>query len=161
MGFVSTTKIGSGIDSYSAINPILARAIQSEIEYGYQRFIELVSEGRKLSLEEVDSIAQGRVWVGETALKIGLVDNLGNLADAIKRAAELAGIEDFKTFYPSKPTNFADKVISQLVSTFSSSFLTGIESKPLFNKSLKFSNQFEELNDPKGIYAKCLDCLLY
>ena len=133
---VSTTKTGGGIDPYRSINPILARAIQSEIEYGYQRFIELVAEGRNITPEEVDSIAQGRVWVGETALKIGLVDNLGNLEDAIKRAAELAEIEDFKTFYPSKPMEWTDKIISQLLSVINSSLLTRIENKPLIHIEL-------------------------
>ena len=55
---VSTTKIGTGQDLTQAINPILARAIQSNIEYHYQKFISLVSESRSMTLEEVDEIAQ-------------------------------------------------------------------------------------------------------
>lgn len=158
---VSTTSIGGYLDPTRAVNPILARAIQSEIEYGYQRFIQLVSEGRGMTLEEVDSIAQGRVWAGKTAFDLGLVDNLGNLKDAIERAAELAEIEDYTTYYPSKPLDWKDQIIKQLFSSVSTLFSSNITSKPMIKRSLEFANQFEGFNDPRGIYAKCLDCLLY
>ena len=158
---VATTKIGGGIDPYRPINPILARAIQSEIEYGYKRFIELVAEGRNMTPEEVDSIAQGRVWAGETALQIGLIDNIGNLDEAIERAAELAELKDYKTVYPSLSTGWKDQLINQFFSKITSIFKDRIESKPLVKKSLEFALQLDDLNDPRGIYLKCLDCLLY
>lgn len=67
----------------------------------YQRFITLVSEGRNLTVEHVDSIAQGHVWTGKRALELGLVDEIGNLQDAIDIAAEKAGIEEYNvTEYP-------------------------------------------------------------
>ena len=157
---VSTTKIGGGIDPYRSINPILARAIQSEIEYGYQRFIELVAEGRNMTPEEVDSIAQGRVWAGEKALQIGLIDNIGNLDAAIERAAELSELKDYKTIYPSQSTDWKDQLINQFFSKITSIFTNQIESKPLIKKSLEFANQLDDLNDPRGIYLKCLDCFL-
>ena len=157
---VSTTKIGGGIDPYRSINPILARAIQSEIEYGYQRFIELVAEGRNMTPEEVDSIAQGRVWAGEEALQIGLIDNIGNLDAAIERAAELSELKDYKTIYPSQSTDWKDQLINQFFSKITSIFTNQIESKPLIKKSLEFANQLDDLNDPRGIYLKCLDCFL-
>ena len=157
---VSTTKIGGGIDPYRSINPILARAIQSEIEYGYQRFIELVAEGRNMTPEEVDSIAQGRVWAGEKALQIGLIDNIGNLDAAIERAAELSELKDYKITYPSLSTDWKDQLINQFFSKITSIFTNQIESKPLIKKSLEFANQLDDLNDPRGIYLKCLDCFL-
>ena len=157
---VSTTKIGGGIDPYRSINPILARAIQSEIEYGYQRFIELVAEGRNMTPEEVDSIAQGRVWAGEKALQIGLIDNIGNLYEAIERAAELSELKDYKITYPSLSTDWKDQLINQFFSKITSIFTDQIKSKPLIKKSLEFANQLDDLNDPRGIYLKCLDCFL-
>ena len=84
------------------LNEGLSKIIQNDIEQGYKRFIGLVAETRDMSLEEVDKIAQGRVWAGSTALDLGLVDNLGNLKSAIKRAAELSEIEDYTTYYPRK-----------------------------------------------------------
>ena len=158
---VSTTKIGTGQDATQAINPILARAIQSNIEYGYQRFITLVSESRSMTLEEVDEIAQGRVWAGETALELGLIDNLGNMEDAIERAAELAELEDYKTFYPASPSEWTNQLFSQLFSKIKYFIDSKAEEKTLIEWSFEFVDDLESFNDPKGIYLKCLDCLLY
>ncbi|GAA4807839.1 signal peptide peptidase SppA [Litoribaculum gwangyangense] len=63
----------------------------------YELFIKRVSEGRNLTREEVEAIAQGRVWTGVDAINIGLVDELGGLDLALQRAAEAAGLEDYKT----------------------------------------------------------------
>ena len=158
---VSTTKIGTGQDATQAINPILARAIQSNIEYGYQRFITLVSESRSMTLEEVDEIAQGRVWAGETALELGLIDNLGNMEDAIERAAELAELEDYKTFYPASPSEWTNQLFSQLFSKIKYFIDSKAEEKTLIEWSFELVDDLESFNDPKGIYLKCLDCLLY
>lgn len=158
---VSTTKIGTGQDATQAINPILARAIQSNIEYGYQRFITLVSESRSMTLEEVDEIAQGRVWAGETALELGLIDNLGNMEDAIERAAELAELEDYKTFYPASPSEWTNQLFSQLFSKIKYFIDSKAEEKTLIERSFELVNDLESFNDPKGIYLRCLDCLLY
>ena len=76
---VKTSKLDLSGDVTQPLNKGLSKIIQSEIEYGYKRFIGLVSEARGIPIEEVDRIAQGRVWAGSTALELGLVDNLGNL----------------------------------------------------------------------------------
>ena len=74
------------------------------LERGYDRFISLVAEGRGMSVSEVDEIARGRVWSGEDALRIGLVDEIGGLIDAVAKARELAGVDDDTAtrikFYP-------------------------------------------------------------
>lgn len=74
------------------------------LERGYDRFISLVAEGRELSEENVREIAKGRVWTGEDALEVGLVDGIGGLIESVDKARELAGIEeDERTrlmFYP-------------------------------------------------------------
>lgn len=71
------------------------------IERGYNLFRSRVAEGRKMSVDEVEKIAQGHVWLGQDALKIKLVDALGGLDDAIKKAAELAKIEEYHSVaYP-------------------------------------------------------------
>ena len=158
---VSTTKIGAGIDPMQSLNPIIARVIQSNIEHGYQRFIKLVAESRNMTLEEVDEIAQGRVWAGEMALEIGLIDNLGNMEDAVKRAAELADLEDYKTFYPSLPLEWTDQILKQFFSKIKGIFKSRIGNKDLIKRSFELMNDLETYNDPKGIYLKCLDCLVY
>ena len=158
---VSTTKIGTGQDLTQAINPVLARAIQSNIEYNYQKFISLVSESRSMTLEEVDEIAQGRVWAGETALELGLIDNLGNMEDAIERAAELAELEDYQTFYPALPSEWTDQLFSQLFSQLKYFIDFKAKEKTLIKRSFELVDDLESLNDPKGVYLKCLDCILY
>lgn len=77
--------------------------LQGHIDRGYIRFLNIVSEGRGMKPEEVDSIAQGRVWLASDAVKIKLVDKLGSLDDAVKKAAELAKVKEYYTAaYPSQ-----------------------------------------------------------
>lgn len=71
--------------------------LQKEIEHVYETFVGHVSKGRGLTLAKVDSIGQGRIWSGEDAKAIGLVDDLGGLTKAIQAAADLAGIKDYRT----------------------------------------------------------------
>ena len=79
------------------------KVMQTYVDRGYQSFLDIVSEGRKMKPEEVDSIAQGRVWLATDALKIKLVDKLGSLDDAVKKAAELAKLKEYHTAeYPAK-----------------------------------------------------------
>ena len=77
--------------------------MQTYIEHGYQNFLDIVSEGRGMKPEQVDSIGQGRVWLATDALNIKLVDKLGSLDDAVKKAAELAKLKEYYTSnYPGK-----------------------------------------------------------
>jgi protease-4 len=69
--------------------------MQGIVEKGYDLFVSRVADGRGISKDSVDAIGQGRVWTGEQALKIGLVDQLGNLKDAIAEAAQLAEQESY------------------------------------------------------------------
>ena len=77
--------------------------MQTYVNRGYQSFLNIVSEGRGMKPAEVDSIAQGRVWLATDALKIKLVDKLGSLDDAVKKAAELAKLGEYHTnTYPAQ-----------------------------------------------------------
>lgn len=81
----------------------------------YDLFLDRVSKGRKLSIDSTKMIAQGRVWTGRAAQKIGLVDDLGNLNDAIKYAAKKAGLESYKTVeYPFIKEDFAATLIKEI-----------------------------------------------
>ena len=81
----------------------IMKNLQAYIDRGYQNFLTIVSEGRGMKPEQVDSIAQGRVWLATDALKIKLVDKLGSLDDAVKKAAELAKLKEYHTAtYPGK-----------------------------------------------------------
>lgn len=77
--------------------------LQASINRGYQDFLNIVSEGRGIKPADVDSIGQGRVWLATDAVKIKLVDKLGSLDDAVKKAAELAKLSEYYTeTYPGK-----------------------------------------------------------
>jgi protease-4 len=79
--------------------------MQTYIDRGYQSFLNIVSEGRGMKPEQVDEIGQGRVWLASDAVKIKLVDKLGSLDDAVKKAAELAKMKEYHTAsYPAEPT---------------------------------------------------------
>ena len=86
--------------------------MQTYIDHGYQQFLDIVSEGRGMKPAEVDSIGQGRVWLATDAVKIKLVDKLGSLDDAVKKAAELAKLEEYHTAsYPSEGS-WMDQLLS-------------------------------------------------
>ncbi len=87
--------------------------MQAMIERGYDLFISRVAEGRGITKDSVDVIGQGRVWTGEQAIKIGLVDQLGNLEDAIAEAAKLANLEKYSTDSYPAPSNFIDKLLNE------------------------------------------------
>ena len=81
----------------------IMKHMQTYIDHGYQQFLDIVSEGRGMKPAEVDSIGQGRVWLATDALKIKLVDQLGSLDDAVKKAAELAKVKEYYTkAYPGE-----------------------------------------------------------
>ena len=84
-------------------NDEIMKHLQTYINQGYLQFLDIVSEGRGIKPAEVDSIGQGRVWLATDALKIKLVDQLGSLDDAVKKAAELAKAKEYHTAaYPNK-----------------------------------------------------------
>jgi protease IV len=83
--------------------------MQQYIEEGYQLFISHVAEGRNMTTEQVDSIGQGRVWSGENAKELGLVDVFGGLQDAIALAAEIEGLDNYRTVaLPAQPDPFQE-----------------------------------------------------
>ena len=88
-------------------NDEIMKHLQTYIDQGYQQFLDIVSEGRGMKPAEVDSIAQGRVWLASDAQKIKLVDKLGSLDDAVKKAAELAKVKEYHTAaYPNEGSWF-------------------------------------------------------
>ncbi|MDC0073163.1 signal peptide peptidase SppA [Gammaproteobacteria bacterium] len=155
---VSTGKLDAGGDPTKGLSPMFKNIIQAEIEHGYDKFITLVSESRGIDKKQVDNIAQGRVWAGETALELGLVDQLGNIKDAINRAAELAEIDSFVTYYPSEELNWKQQLLSSIFSISGGIIPHSVLENFFVKSSLKTLSEIESFNDPKGIYLKCEDC---
>ena len=88
------------------------RFLQGYTDRGYERFLEIVGSGRNMTKDEVNEIAQGRVWLATDALGINLVDELGSLDNAVKKAAELAKMDEYHTAsYPAK-VDWIDDLLS-------------------------------------------------
>ncbi len=79
---------------------------------GYELFRKRVADGRKLSVDAVEEIAQGRVWLGNDALGIKLVDAIGSLDDAVKKAAQLAKLDEYKTASYPAPADWMDQIMN-------------------------------------------------
>jgi protease IV len=126
-----------------------AVALES-VEHIYRTFVTHVATGRKMTFAQVDSIAQGRVWTGADALKIGLVDKIGGLEDAIKEAALMAKIKDYSTQnYPEYEKNLNDLLANLPFAKSKESFIKeeiGIE-------NYKILEQIKRIQSQKGIQA--------
>lgn len=100
----------AGIGLEAALDPVQLEAMNASITNIYEDFVRIVADGRNMEYEAVDAIARGRVWTGNDALRIGLVDELGNLDDAIDAAAAMAGLdslqEDDIVFLPEEKDSF-------------------------------------------------------
>ena len=95
------------------LTPEKGQLIQMEVERGYKTFLSRVAIGRDMSVEAVDSVGQGRVWLGAKAKELGLVDELGGLETAIRLAARLAGLhEGYSVDYGSTSTSFLEELFA-------------------------------------------------
>ncbi|MFD2145927.1 signal peptide peptidase SppA [Mucilaginibacter antarcticus] len=109
-------------DSSRPLTPAERAILQNMINHGYDDFTKAVATGRHKSQQYIDSIGQGRVWTGAQALKIGLVDRLGNINDAVKSAAKMAKLKDYKLVtYPEQKS-----VLSKLGESLSAEIKTRI-----------------------------------
>ncbi|RWW92363.1 signal peptide peptidase SppA [Flavobacterium cerinum] len=117
---VSTHKNASGYSVFTPLKDDTRAIIQQGVEKVYTTFVSRVAAGRKLSFDQVDAIAQGRVWSGAEALKNGLVDEIGGLDAAIKYAAKLGKTTDYSTKnYPEYEKDFG-KILARLGLPFAS-----------------------------------------
>jgi len=94
---VNIGRFASSINLYHDQTPEEAAIIQKQLDRGYDIFLQRVAEGRNMTKDQVNEVAQGRVWTGEKAKELGLVDELGGLKEALAHAAELAEIDNYRT----------------------------------------------------------------
>jgi protease-4 len=167
---VGTTALAGALMPGRPLPELAKNVLQLNLEDGYNRFITLVAESRNMSVEEVEAIARGRVWSGEDALAIGLVDHLGRLEDAVAAAARLAGLADYGTRLVEMPLtpgqqflqNLANNIlvrslIQALPSTHELTSASGILGN--FTRTLQTNLQsWSQFNDPRGLYLHCQEC---
>ncbi|HPY41117.1 MAG TPA: S49 family peptidase, partial [Thiolinea sp.] len=96
-GGYATTWLKDAGDPFKPLDPRFEKLLDANIQYTYQDFLGHVAKARKMSTEDVNKVAQGRVWTGQQALDRGLVDSLGNLQDAIAGAKQLAKLDETST----------------------------------------------------------------
>ncbi|UYW00692.1 signal peptide peptidase SppA [Flavobacterium agricola] len=121
---VQTHKQAIGYSVFEPMTTDFRADVTKSIEKVYDTFIGRVAKGRNMTKEQVNEIAQGRVWTGAEAVKIGLVDELGSLDDAIAEAAKMAEVENYKVSdFPMYETDF-EGILSKL---FAFSFLQSKE----------------------------------
>lgn len=113
-------KTNENADIYSLVQPLTPYqrgVITSSVEEIYQEFITIVAEGRRMTTAQVDSIGQGRIWSGADALRIGLVDKMGGIDDAIKMAAGCAGLTDYSIVEYPKVMDPFEKMMNKFAGT--------------------------------------------
>lgn len=173
----TAAEVGVYVDGVGTTNlsPILATGIgplpqsaadiiQQSTENGYDRFLSVVGGGRGLDKDYVNSVGQGRVWIGERAIELKLVDHLGSYDDAIAAAARLAKLEKYDVVDMKEKRTTFEMFMSNLSTTMLKA-MGADEAKrsegavaKLVRAADKQAEFFGEFNDPNAAYARCMTC---
>jgi len=163
---VGTTRLSGAFDISRPLNPLLADALQLQIERGYRRFIEQVSQGRNMTPEAVEKVAQGRVWAAQTAKGLGLIDEFGGLTPAVESAAKLAKLEKYDLVVMKQPLTARERLfksLSQLIGIL----VSGAERPRAETILHSFGSALNDpeieavlqIGDPGRAHALCLECM--
>mgnify|MGYP001437845928 CR=1 FL=1 len=152
---VSSTKAGEWDERY-AMPEYVKDGIQAGIDNIYVKFVSKVAENRNMAYEDVLPIAGGRIWAGHKALELGLVDKIGGLDEALKSAAEKAGIKDFVVKNYKKPMDPFDVFLNELLKNINIEINIDPRLK-LINSKLE---KHLKLIDPekRNILMYCFEC---
>lgn len=153
---VSSTK-GGEWDTRLSMPDYVKNSIQANIDNTYKKFVTKVAENRNMPFDELLSVAGGRIWSGEKAIQLGLVDKIGDLDEAIESAAVLAEIEDYELITYSKDMDPFDLFIRELIDNFDSKINLSpeiITIKKFLDSKYKFLDIDKEINS----VAYCFEC---
>jgi protease IV len=139
-----------------------ARAfLQSQISRGYDEFVARVATGRNRTREQIDAIAQGRVWAGADAHRVGLVDHIGSFGDAVKAAARRAKLTDYAAEFIEPELTWTQQLVLQLRDTARVLFQAGADERALSQLARRFDPVTREVaklsrfSTPNRLYAYC------
>jgi protease-4 len=159
---LGTTPLAGSLRLDRSLDDASKRILQSSVDHAYDTFLHRVGEGRKKSPEDIDKIAQGRVWAGVDAQRIGLVDHLGGLKDATDAAAKLADLgTDYGVDYIEPELSLREELLMQLRSELTrigrAAGWFGPESgvERALDPLVARAREIAQLNDPRGLYAYC------
>jgi protease-4 len=160
---VGTTELAGSLRADRPLNPELVAALNSGVEFAYESFIQIVAQGRGMSPEEVDPLAQGRVWSASDALAAGLVDSVGSLQDAIAAAAARANLKDFEIQYVELPVSPRDMLMKQLANRVGSMHVwtesaASVALSGLLGPMHEAARELGSLQDPRHLYMRCIAC---
>ncbi len=147
---VGTNKRSMNYSLFEPMTDDFYNVTKEGVERVYTSFVSKVAEGRSMTFEQVDSIAQGRVWTGKQALENGLVDQLGGLEDAISAAADLVDIQEYRIrSYPDYK-----KELKDMFSGPFGSVKQQILEEEIGTENLKVYNKLQQFGDWKGLQAR-------
>ena len=159
---IGTTPLAGDMRLDRALGPVTKQVLQASVDHAYQQFLRRVADGRKKPVEEVDKIAQGRVWAGVDAERIGLVDRLGGLKEATEAAAKLAQLgTDYDVDYIETELSLRQQLLMQIRSqAVRVGELAGLipersEIERVLDPLLAQARIIARLNDPRGLYSYC------
>ena len=159
---LGTSPLAGSMRQDRALGAPAKQILQTSVDHAYAEFLRRVGDGRKKTVEDVDKIAQGRVWAGVDAQRIGLVDHLGGLKDAIGAAAKLAELgADYDVDYIAPDLSLREELLMQLRSeTLRMGQIAGIipprsDIERVLDPVLEQARAIAKLNDPRGLYAYC------
>lgn len=140
------------------------KIMQLYVNTNYHHFIKTVAEDRHKSIKDIDKIAQGHIWIGQDAIKNGLIDSIGDFDDAINKAAELAHLTEYQLNWCEDKINWINTLLQQTNKIFHNLFLTSlihyVSSHVNFNNFSQIKNSSDifqfQWNDPKNCYVLCL-----
>jgi len=162
---VGTSDLAGSMRLDRALQPAAASILQQGVDNTYARFLRIVAEARGSTPKEVHKIAQGQVWTGRAAKKLGLVDDLGNLSDAIADAAQLAEIEEYDVIEIQRELSPGEKFLRALSDNVDAQIAASLEANlPLgawLNSVQPVLTPIAELQsyrDPRALYVRCLPC---
>ena len=162
-GVGTTTLAGQG-NPLRELGPEVNQSVQQMIEHTYGEFIGQIAEFRGKDIDEVDEVARGRVWIATDAQQYGLVDELGDLDDAVASAAELAGLTEgeYQIDFMEKEISFAELIALELTTIsapLSQLMNVGPKIPETFQKLLDVAAEpfrfVDQLNDPRDLYIYC------
>ncbi|SFU50744.1 protease-4 [Pustulibacterium marinum] len=151
---VQTNKNAAGYSVFQELDGNTKEVILEGIETIYETFVNKVAEGRNMTFEEVDAIAQGRVWSGTDAIKNGLVDKLGGLETTVNMLAEDKNIGDFTIeTYPKYEVTLGEIIIKNLTSPKTELTQEAIKAQ-IGEETYQVIEQLKQFQEMKGIQAR-------
>ena len=159
---VKTTPLSGEPDLFKGPSPAANQLIQTGVESMYRRFLGVVAQSRHKTPQQIDQIAQGRVWDGGTARQIGLVDGFGGLSDAIGKAAQLAKLGDERGVRYLEPRqSFRDQLIEAFADNNDTAVPTDAFSMLARQPQQQLAGVFADIRAlmaGPSIQARCLEC---